>query len=153
MSVEENKIVVRRYIEELNRRNVSVIDEVVAENLTVQILHHSPPSVPEWVGREGVRQGYLRNITTYPDYHVTIEEILAEDDRVVLYWTHRGTHQGDFNSEEAPGSAIAPTGKVITGAAITLYRIVDGKIAEMRTLWDRADTWQQFGLIHQVDVR
>jgi len=151
MPVEENKIIVRRYIEELNRRNVSVIDEVVAENLTVQILHHSPPSAPEWVGREGVRQGYLRNIMTYPDYHVTIEEILAEDDRVVLYWTHRGTHQGDFNPEEASGSAIAPTGKVITGAAITLYRIVDGQIAEMRTLWDRADTWQQFGLIPAED--
>jgi steroid delta-isomerase-like uncharacterized protein len=151
MSIEENKAIIRRYIEELNRRNVSVIDEVIAEILTVQILHHSPPSAPEWVGREAVRQGYLRNITAYPDYGVTIEEMLAEDDRVVLYWTHRGTHQGEFNPQGASGSGIAPTGKVITGAAITFYRIVDGKIAEMRALWDRADTWQQFGLIPDED--
>jgi hypothetical protein len=40
---------------------------------------------------------------------------------------------------------------VITGSAITFYRIVDGKIAEMRTLWDRADSWQQFGLIPGED--
>ena len=151
MSIEENKTIVRRYIEELNRRNVSVIDEVIAENLTVQILHHSPPSMAEWVGREAMRQGYLRNITTYPDYRVTIEEMLAEDDRVVLYWTHRGTHQGEFDPRGAPGSGIAPTGKVITGAAVTFYRIVGGKIAEMRALWDRADTWQQFGLIPDED--
>lgn len=97
MSIEENKAIVRRYIEELNRRNVSVIDEVIAENLTVQILHHSPPSAPEWVGREAV-------------------------------------HQGEFNPRGASGSGITPTGKVITGAAITFYRIVDGKIAEMRAL-------------------
>jgi steroid delta-isomerase-like uncharacterized protein len=140
MTIEENKAIVRRYIEELNRRNVSVIDEVIADDLTVQVLHHSPPSAPEVIGRDGVRQGYERNTTLYPDYHVTIEEMLAEGDRVVLYWTHRGTHQGEFDG-------IAPTGKVITGAAITLYRLVEGKIAEMRTLWDRADNWQQFGLI------
>lgn len=144
MSIEENKAVVRRYIEELNQRNASVIDEVIAESLTIQTLHHSPAVTPEAAGREAVRQGYLRNIMAFPDYRVTIEEMLAEGDRVVLYWTNRGTHQGDF-------LGIAPTGKVITGSAITFYRIVDGKIAEMRTLWDRADSWQQFGLITGED--
>jgi predicted ester cyclase len=96
MSIEENKAVVRRYIEELNQRNASVIDEVIAESLTIQTLHHSPAFTPEAAGREAVRRGYLRNIMAFPDYRVTIEEMLAEGDRVVLYWTNRGTHQGDF---------------------------------------------------------
>ena len=67
-------------------------------------------------------------------------EMLAEGDQVMVYWHSRGTHQGEFMG--AP-----PTGRVIEGVAISIYRLREGQIAEVRGLWDRTDTWQQLGLV------
>ncbi len=62
-----------------------------------------------------------------------------------MHWTHRGTHMGNFLSVPATGSEIR-------GAAVSIYRIIDGKIAEMRALWDRAEIWQQLGLIPDTET-
>ena len=141
MATEANKAIIRRYIEQLNRRNEAVIDEVVAEDVTVDSLHAiSVDASGPLVGRDVVRQGYRRNTTAFPDYQVTVEQLIAEGDIVVMHWTHRGTHRGDF-------LGVPATGREIRGAAISIYRIVDGRIAEMRALWDRAEVWQQLGLI------
>ncbi len=122
MSTAANKAVIRRYIEQLNRRNEAVIDELVAEDFTLGTLHAllvgvSGPSV----GRDVVRQAYRRNIIAFPDYRVTVEQLIAEGDTVVMHWTHRGTHLGEF-------MGVPATGREIRGAAIGIYRIADGKI-------------------------
>ena len=141
MATEANKAIIRRYIEQLNRRNDAVIDELVADDVTVDTLHAiSVDASGPWVGRDVVRQGYQRNTTAFPDYQVTVEQLIAEGDNVVMHWTHRGTHTADF-------LGVPPTGREIRGAEISIYRIVDGRIAEMRALWDRAEIWQQLGLI------
>jgi steroid delta-isomerase-like uncharacterized protein len=146
MSTEANKAIIRRYIEQLNGRNDAVIDELVDEDVIVSTLHAlsgdaSGPSV----GRDVGRQGYRRNITAFPDYQVTVEQLIAEGDFVVMYWTHRGTHSGDF-------WGVPATGRAIRGAAISIYRILDGTIAEMQALWDQAEIWQQFGLIPDTET-
>ncbi len=86
MSTEANKVVIRRYIEELNRRNEAVIDELIADNFTFGMLHATSVDTSEpLVGRNVVRQGYLRNTSAFPDYHVTIEELIAEGDNAVMF--------------------------------------------------------------------
>ena len=146
MSTEANKAVVRRYVEQLNRRNEAVIDELIADDVTLGTLHAIPAdaSTPS-VGREVFRQGYRRMTTAFPDYQVTVERLVAEGDTVVMHWTHRGTHLGDF-------LGVPATGREIRGAAITIYRIADGKIAEAQALWDRAEVWQQLGLIPDTET-
>jgi len=123
MSIENNKSIIRRYIEELNRRNESILDELVADEF-----------------RETVRQGYLRNITAFPDYFVEIMEILAEGDLVAIEWNYRGVHRGVYEG-------YPPTGKAISGKAISIYRLKDRKIIDARGIWDRGELWQQLGLI------
>jgi steroid delta-isomerase-like uncharacterized protein len=123
MTKEVNKAIVRRYIDELNRRNVAVIDEVVATDL-----------------RDTIRQSYKRNVSAFSDYVVQIEEMIAEDDKVVVVWTHRGTHRGDYDG-------IPPTKRVIAGRAISIYRVVGGRIVDVDGIWDQAAFWQQLGLI------
>lgn len=108
MTLEDNKNIIRRYIEELNRRNDAILDELVASEF-----------------RETVRQGYLRNITAFPDYFVEIKDILAEGDQVVVEWTYRGTHRGVYQG-------IKPSGKEISGSAISIYRLRDGQIVDSR---------------------
>jgi hypothetical protein len=77
MAAEDNKAVIRRYIEEPNRRNLAIVDELVAPSL-----------------RETVRRGYHRNVTAFPDYAVEIGAMIAEGDQVVVEWMHGGVHRG-----------------------------------------------------------
>ncbi len=123
MTPEENKGIVRRYIAELNQRHVAILDELVGVDF-----------------REEVRRGYLRNVTAFPDYQVEILDMLAEGDQVVVEWTHRGIHRGVYDG-------LPPTGRTITGRAISIYRVRDGQIVEARGIWDQGEVWQQLGLI------
>ena len=146
MSTETHKTIIRRYVEELNQRNEAVIDELIADDFIARTLHVTPADTAETpVGRDIVRQGYRRNITAFPDYAVTVEDLIAEDDRVVMYWTHSGTHSGEF-------LGVPATGKEIRGAAVSIYRIANGKIAEVRVLWNSAEVWQQLGLIPDTET-
>jgi steroid delta-isomerase-like uncharacterized protein len=123
MTAESNKAIVRQYIDELNQRNTAILDELVAGDF-----------------RKAVRQGYERNVTAFPDYAVEIHDMIAEGEQVVVEWSHRGTHAG-------PYEGVPATGKVITGRAISVYRVVEGKITDARGIWDRGEVWQQLGLI------
>jgi steroid delta-isomerase-like uncharacterized protein len=123
MTPQENKTIVRHYIDQLNQRNEAILDELVADEF-----------------REAVRQGYLRNITAFPDYFVEIQDMVAEGEQVVVEWSHTGVHNGVYDG-------LPPTGKTITGSAISIYRLRDGQIVEARGAWDQAAIWQQLGVI------
>jgi predicted ester cyclase len=127
MSIQENKAILLRYIAELNRRNPAVIDELVAADF-----------------RAAVRQGYQRNITAFPDYLVQVEEIIAEGDKVVLVWNHRGTHLGESDG-------VSPTGNLVTGRAVSIYQLQDGLIIAADGAWDQAAIWQHLGLVPDPD--
>lgn len=138
--VEQNKALIRRYVDELNRRRFSVLDELVADKVALGSLHCDPSPPPEVVSREAYQELITGRISAFPDYYVTIQEMIAENDQVVVHWTSRGTQHGEF-------MGVHSTGKQITGAAISIYRLTDGRIIEVRGIWDRADIWQQLGLI------
>ena len=77
---------------------------------------------------------------SFPDWHSTFEELIAEGDRVAERWTGRGTHLGELQG-------IPPTGKRVEAPGSVFYRIVDGKIVEFRGQFDMMGLMQQLGAI------
>src|SRR5438552_12969677 len=101
MSAEDNKALVRRSIEEVwNKRNLNIVNEIYAASY----VGHDPASpIGEIRGPEGARQFVATYLRAFPDARITIEELLAEGDKVVNRYTARGTHQGEL-------MGLAPTG-------------------------------------------
>ena len=135
MSTEENKALVRRLIEEAwNEGNLATIDEILSPDY---VLHIDAPGPP---GREGYKQDVTMHRTAFPDLRFTIEDMVAEGDKVVLRATLRGTHKGEY-------IGIAPTGKQITLTAISIRRIEGGQIAEEWVELDMLGLMQQLGVV------
>lgn len=137
MSTEDNKALVRRWFEELfNEAKLDVADEIVTPD---HVSHDT--STPEHLpGPEGERQ--LVNLVrgAFPDGRISIEDLVAEGDRVAVRWTFRGTHRGVF-------MGIAPTGKEVEMGAMDLVRIAGGKIAETWSNVDMMAMMRQLGVI------
>ena len=135
MSAEENKALVERFVEELwNEGNTSAADELMAPDAEI----HMPTG--EVVDVDGLKgfAGTFRE--SFPDWHSTFEELVAEGDRVAERWTGRGTHQGELQG-------IPPTGKRVEVPGSVFYRIVGGKIVEFRGLFNMMSLMQQLGMI------
>ncbi len=136
MSNETNKATVRRLEEQVwNKRRVDLVEEFYTEDT---ILHAA--SFPSRSGLEAVREDLAMLLNAYPDIQVTIEDEIAEGDEVVVRWTMRATHQGEL-------LGIPPTGKQVTNAGISIYRLVNGKIAEEWFWPDNLSSFQQMGVI------
>ena len=127
MSTEANKDLIRRYFEEaFNTGEDALFDQFFAQDY---VDHNSfPEQVP---GPQGVREGYTLWRTGFPDSHATIEDIVAEEDRVVVRTRGTGTHLGEF-------MGIAPTHKRIEVGAISIFRIAEGRIKERWGLTEAA---------------
>jgi steroid delta-isomerase-like uncharacterized protein len=137
MSVEDdNKALVRRYYDLFNRNDLPT-EEVIAP-LASSIVFHQP-GMPDVTGLTGMRQVVEMYRSWSTDYHSTIEDLVAEGDKVACRWSGRGTHQGDL-------MGVAATGKAITVTGIAIFRIANGKIREE---WDYADV---MGLMQQLGV-
>lgn len=135
MSTKDNKALIRRFYEEVfNRRNLAALDDFYAPD---HVDHTLPPGLP--VSPEGTRQAIAVMLAGFPDLRITIEDMIAEEDRVVTRFTTHGTQQGTFGG-------IPPTGKQVAVSTIEITRIADGKIAEDWGLDDRLGMLQQLGL-------
>ncbi len=135
MSTEENKALVERFVEEFwNEGNTSAADELMALDAEI----HMPTG--EVVDVDGLKgfAGTFRE--SFPNWHSTFEELVAEGDRVAERWTGRGTHQGELQG-------IPPTGKRVEVPGSVFYRIVGGKIVEFRGQLDMMGLMQQLGAI------
>jgi predicted ester cyclase len=128
-----NKAVLRRFYEQLNRKNLAVIDELVTSNF---VQHASLPLGP---GRPGLKEFFVQLRTAFPDFHFDLDDLIAEGDRVAIRMTARYTHKGEF-------MGVAPTGKAVTLLKMDFMRLVNGKIIEH---WDAAD---RLGLLQQLGV-
>ena len=135
-STEENKALVRRYAEEVfTRKNLAAVDDFVAPT---HVDHTLPPGLPP--GREGTRQAISMYLKAFPDLNITIEDVIAEGDKVVTRFTSRGTQRGAFGP-------IPATGRQVTISTVDIVRIADGKIVEEWGLDDRMGLLQQLGVI------
>lgn len=134
---EQNKNLVRRAVEEIwNRGNYDNMEEFVSHDFVA----HSSALNEETHGHEGAKQFFIQLRKAFPDIHFTIEDQIAEEDRVVTHWTAQGTHKGEFNG-------IPPTGKQVRVTAIDIDRIVNGKVVECWTNMDELGLLQQLGVI------
>ena len=139
MSVEtENEAVIRRFFEEVfNQGREEVIDEIVAADYLD--YGHSPPGQ----GPEGAKQDFRGFSAAFGDLQFSIDEMLAEGDRVATRWTGRLTHRGSF-------MGIVPTGKRVTLSGISTYRLANGRLVETHT---NANPWMIFQQIGALPPR
>jgi steroid delta-isomerase-like uncharacterized protein len=136
MSTEENKALIRRFYEEVfNKRNLAALDDFYAPE---HADHTLPPGLP--VGPEGTKQAIAMTLEGFPDLCVTIEDMIAEGDKVVIKFTTHGTQKG-------PLGGIPPTGKQVAVSTIEISRVEGGKIVEDWGLDDRLGMLQQLGLV------
>ena len=119
MSAEENKATVRRLIEALDTNNLSVLDDVL-----------SPELAQVWQG--GINTGPFR------EHHVTITDMVAEGDKVVVRLATQGIHSGEWQG-------IPATGKRWTNRGVAFFRLEQGKIVEGDMLFDQLGLLRQFG--------
>ncbi|MFL5586864.1 MAG: ester cyclase [Ktedonobacteraceae bacterium] len=136
MTTETNKAIIRRIVEEIqNRDNLALIDELLAPNF----VNHTPaPGLPP--DREGIKQLLSMFRAAFPDGSMTIEDMIAEGDKVVSRKTYRGTHQGEF-------MGIPPTGRHVTVGLIDIMHIVDDKVVEHWNVGDDLSMLQQLGVL------
>ena len=126
---DENKALVRRWIEEgFNRQNLAVVDELIAEQFSVN---------GQTIGRDGLRMSMSRHLMGFPDLRVTIDDILAEGSKVGVWYTAEGTHRGEFEG-------IPATGKRVKWSGFDLLTVEHGKITQARFISDF------FGLMTQL---
>jgi len=117
---ERNKDVIRRLLAEVDRGNLDVVDTCYAPGY----VDRTPSAIRGLApGRDGVRKAFALFHQAFPDTRHTIEDLVAEGDRVVARISARGTHTGELFGHAA-------TGRVVTLTGITIYRLVDGQIAE-----------------------
>ena len=133
----ENKALVRRFYEEIDKGNLAAMDELVAEDY----IDHAPPPFPGLaLGREGLKQSFKLFLDATPGFH-RIEDQIAEGDKVVTRLTAYGTHEGDL-----PGAPR--TGNKLEMTAIVIHRIAGGKLAEKWSNKDVLGFLQQIGMLH-----
>ena len=136
MSTEENKKLVTRFYEEIDKGNLDAMDEFVAEHY----IDHAPPPFPGFApGREGLKQAFRLFWEATPGTH-KIEDQIAEGDKVVTRLTARGVQKGDL-----PG--IPATGNPFTMTATVVHRIENGRLAEKWSDKDVLGMLQQLGVI------
>lgn len=135
MLTEENKALIRRFYEEIDKGNLDAMDEMVAEDY----IDHNPPPFPGLgSGREGLKQSFKIFLKATPGYH-KIEDQIAEGDKVVTRLTSYGKHENDL-----PGAPR--TGNEMKMTSITIHRIVNGQLAEK---WSEKDV---ISLLTQIGV-
>jgi steroid delta-isomerase-like uncharacterized protein len=135
MSTEQNKALVRQMVEEIfNRGNLGRADEFLAPDFVER--EELPPGIPR--DREGVKQLTAMLRGAFPDFRATIDDMVAEGDKVVMRMTWRGTHKGEF-------MGIPPTGKSVSFGVIDIIRIAGGKFVEHWGQMDSMALMQQLG--------
>ena len=133
---EANKDVVRRIVEEVwNGGKLDSIDEFYAADFV-----NTDPSSPEVKNLEQFKQWVAEMHAGFSDEQITVEDLIAEGDKVVEQWSAKATHTGDF-------MGIPPTNKKTNMSGITIYRIVDGKVKECVWSYDTYGFMVQLGVI------
>ena len=135
MSLEKNKEIVRGFIDAYNERKLDLVDDFVSSDY----IDHEKN-----IGREGLKQLISMGINAFPDWYETVEDIIAEGDKVWVLLSYTGTHKGNF-------MGLSPTGKKITSKAVDIYRIVDGKLAEYWNVTNNLNIFKQVGAIEVTE--
>ena len=140
MSTEQNKAIVRRWFDEvLSQGKADTIDEICVRCapsfVVIRGVVENPPG-----GLEGVKELVNMLRSAFPDLNATIEDQIAEDDKVVSRMTMRGTQRGEF-------MGIPPSGKQFEISGISVWLLHDGQLVQEWVSWDSLGMMQQLGVI------
>ena len=131
----ENKAIVERLVELWNTGDLSIADKLFATDF----VNHDPGR-PNVTDLESYKGWVVENHTAFPDFHVEVHDMIAENNKVASRWTVSGTHKGEFLN-------IPPSGNKVTITGIEISRLANGKIVEVWWSYDRLGMMQQLGVI------
>ena len=132
---DHNKAIVRKIVEEhWNRKKTDMAGDLFAATCVI----HTPDG--GLTGVDGAKQLLSAYGSAFPDFQMTVDELIAEGDQVALRYSFSGTNAGPFGAAPA-------TGKRVTTHGMTIVRIGNGKVTEARMEWDRVSLRQQIGLL------
>ena len=130
----DNKILIRRFVDCLNSGSPSAVEEFIAADY----VYHNP-ALPDVKDFATLKRFNTMTSVAFPDLRFTIEDLIAEGDKVVYRYSATGTHKGDL-------SGIAATEKMVTITGMVISRILNGKVQED---WEQTD---MLGLMQQLGV-
>jgi C-1 hydroxylase len=136
MSLEKNKAIIRRWFDALNEKDLTILDEIASPDYfdrTRQLR-----------GLENIKKLINIVLKAFPDYHETLEDIIAEGDKVWTRETVTGTHTGEY-------LGLSPTGNKFTMTAVNIWQIVEGKVIEKVGFLDQLDLFKQLGVIEYTE--
>jgi predicted ester cyclase len=142
MSLQANKALVRRYYEDAPY-HPEACDEIFAPRFLFHTIQRVNQPAQEESSPERERAAYEWFQATWGGWDMTIEEMIAEGDRVMVRWTHRGTQLGEIRG-------LPPTHKQVIVAGINIFRVAGGKIVEVWDISDRLGMWQQLGVLPEL---
>lgn len=134
-----NKAAFGRFHDAVNSGDLELIAKVIDDVVDPDLVFHAP--VPSGVtGVQALKQVWVTLLRAFPDLHVAIEDVLAEDDKVVYRNKVTGTHQGEYRG-------LPPTGRSVTYDEIFIVRFADGRIAEIWGVVDVLAQLRQLGVL------
>jgi len=137
MLLEENKAIICKMFEAINSRDLALLDEFFVPDFVLNM------NDKQTVGWEVNKQVVENEIRAFPDFHVTIEDIIAEGDRVCVRLQETGTHIGDYRG-------FSSTSNKVSYAVVAIWRLVEGKIVEGWIVYDQLNFLQQLGAIGHI---
>jgi predicted ester cyclase len=140
MSLEKNKAIIRNLYKADTKKDLTILDELISPDFFEATLQLRGP--------EPYKQFETMFFKSFPDWQETIEDIIAEGDKVWVHFKATGTHKGELNML---GLTLAPTGKKITIKAVQMWRLVDGMVVEKQTVADELEAFRQLGVIEPTE--
>jgi predicted ester cyclase len=138
VSAQDNKALVRGFVDEVQSGgNIDLIDEICSPKF---VNHSAPPGLP--TDCEGIKIATVMFRRAFPDSYFTVEDMMAEGDKVATRKTFHGTHEGEF-------MGIPPSGRSVTMSLIDIVRITEGRVVEHWSVGDTLGMMQQLGVIPQ----
>jgi steroid delta-isomerase-like uncharacterized protein len=139
MSFEQNKAMARRFVMEHNQAEyLASFEALLAPDC---LVHEYLPGLPEAMDRVGYNGFIAMFRSALPDIRNSVEDVIAEGDKVVVRWTGYGTHTG------APLMGVPSNGAVLKAHGVYILRFSNGKIAEVWNNWDNLNVMQQLGAL------
>lgn len=135
-STTQSERLVKQYVEAWNEQDFAAIPGLVSDSVTVK-----NPTAPEGVvhGHDGL-EAFMRGVVAgFPDFHVTVLEVLAEENWVMYEAELTMTHEGEFEG-------VPPTGREVRVPEMANYHVADGRIQEYRVYFDQQEIFEQLGL-------
>ena len=133
---EENKVLAKRIVQEIwNEGNMDLADEIIGQEYADKVAGDGSP-----IGPDGFKQAVDGIRSAFPDFNISIDDMISEDDKVALVWTFKGTHKGEL-------MGIAPTDKRVEFDGVYLYKFREGKLVERSGKRDMFNLMKQLGVI------